>query len=146
MRVSNASRFVRYQEHFHHGTHSMQIGARRGKVQGGGFTWGVRACLSHLNEAVVVFDDVAPLQRFPGLLVTLEEQFVQMYEIKNVWNGPYGSPSQRDAHTSSSFTHCMDRWLQWTHRAFLRTHRRSSSCCWNIWKSVEQRITCVIRV
>lgn len=79
---SNASRFVRYQENFHHGMHSMHPGARRRKGQGGvrgDLTWGVRACLSHLNETVVVLGDVAPLQRFPRRLVALEEQFVQMF-------------------------------------------------------------------
>lgn len=39
----------------------------------------------------------------------------------------------------------MDRWLQWTQRAFLRTHRRSSSCCWNIWNQEESLLLCNTR-
>lgn len=37
--------------------------------------------------------------------------------------------------TSSSLTHCKERWLQWTHIAFLRMLMRSSSCCWNSWNT-----------
>lgn len=40
---------------------------------------------------------------------------------------------ERDV-TSSSLTHCMEKWLQWSHRAHLSMLIRSPSSCWNTWK------------
>lgn len=41
---------------------------------------------------------------------------------------PPGSPSSQ--HTSSSLTHCMESWLQCTHKALRRMVSRSNSCSW----------------
>ena len=37
--------------------------------------------------------------------------------------------------TSSSLTHCTEKWLQWSQRTHLRIVMRSTSCCWNTWNS-----------
>jgi hypothetical protein len=36
--------------------------------------------------------------------------------------------------TSSSLTHCMESWLQCTHRALRRMVSRSNSCSWKAWQ------------
>lgn len=80
----------------------------------GDLTWGVRACLSHLNETVVVLGDVAPLQRFPRRLVALEEQFVQMFWTREhfgtVHAGVHHRQTDRCTHTHTHLVifHALD--------------------------------------
>lgn len=42
-------------------------------------------------------------------------------------------PLLRAQHTSSSLTHCMESWLQCTHRALRRMVSRSNSCSWKAY-------------
>lgn len=42
-------------------------------------------------------------------------------------------PSHPRPPTSSSLTHCMESWLQCTHRALRRMVSLSNSCSWKAW-------------
>lgn len=85
---------------------------------GGGLTGGVRTRLSHLNKAVVICDDVTPLQRFPRLLVTLKEQFVQLVEnsrkrVENVVKTHTPRHPSRSALTGGCSAPTKHSWARW---------------------------------